>query len=425
MRFEVEKYQLSNGLTVLLHEDRSVPLVSYHTWFRVGSKDEEKGFTGIAHLFEHMMFKGTQKFSNKDYERIIRENGATNNAFTSRDYTGYYVNGPSSKLETIMALESDRIEHLNLTQANLDSEREVVKEERRFRVENRVMGLLFERIYDVVFKVNSYRWPVIGFMEDLNNITVEKAREFYKTFYAPNNAVLVIAGDFESRKAKKLIEKYYGHMKSQEIKRPAVLPEPAQKAQRAETFYRDIQNDYLSISFAVPNALSLELPPIEIASNILGTGNSSRLNSKLVYKQQIATSVMTYVMSNQHSSVFHIIAALKPQKSKAEADKVLNQAKKTIFGELASLRLKLVSQDEISKAQNQVAKSFVDALKTIDGRAYSLAANETVTGSYEKLFTDLENYMRVTPKDVKSGSEKYLNASQANVVIARPERFKK
>jgi len=157
LKFDVEKYQLPNGLTVLLHEDHSVPLVSFHTWFRVGSKDEELGYTGIAHLFEHMMFKGTQKFSNKDYERILRENGASNNAFTSRDYTGYYVNGPSSKLETFMDLESDRIEHLNLTQANLDSEREVVKEERRFRVEYRIMGLLMEKLNDVVYKSHSYR----------------------------------------------------------------------------------------------------------------------------------------------------------------------------------------------------------------------------------------------------------------------------
>lgn len=424
LKFDVEKYHLPNGLTVLLHEDHSVPLVSYHTWFRVGSKDEELGYTGIAHLFEHMMFKGTQKYSNKDYERTLRANGASNNAFTSRDYTGYYVNGPSSKLETFMDLESDRIENLNLTQANLDSEREVVKEERRFRVENRVMGLLMERINDVVYKVNSYRWPVIGYMKDLNNITVAKAQEFYKTFYAPNNAVLVIAGDFNSSKVKKLIEKYYGDMKSQEIKRPAVLAEPPQKAQRSETFYRDIQNDYLSVSFLVPNALSLELPPVEVASHILGNGNSSRLHSKLVYNQQIATSVITYVMSNQHSSVFQVIVALKPQKSKAEADKILNQAKKVIFAELANLRLKPVLVDEVTKAQNQVAKSFVDSLKTIDGRAYSMAVNEVVVGSYEKLFTDLENYMRVRPEDIRAVTNKYLNESQSNVVVARPEKFK-
>lgn len=424
LRFDVEKYQLPNGLTVLLHEDHSVPLVSYHTWFRVGSKDEELGYTGIAHLFEHMMFKGTQKYSNKDYDRILRENGASNNAFTSRDYTGYYVNGPSSKLETFMDLESDRIEHLNLTEENLKSEREVVKEERRFRVENRIMGLLMEKINDVVYKVHSYRWPVIGYMKDLENINVKKAQEFYKTFYAPNNAVLVIAGDFNTSKVKKLIEKYYGDMKSQEIKRPKTTAELLQKSERSDVFYKDIQNDYLSISYLVPSALSPELAPLELASHILGEGNSSRLHSKLVYKQQIATSVMTYVMSNQESSVFQIIVALKPKKTKSEADKILNQAKKEIASELFNLRSKLVSVDEVSKVQNQVAKSFVDSLKTIDGRAYSLASNEIVVGSYEKLFTDLENYMRAKPSDIKNVSEKYLKSTQANIVIARPERFK-
>lgn len=424
LRFEVEKYQLPNGLTVLLHEDHSVPLVSYHTWFRVGSKDEELGYTGIAHLFEHMMFKGTQKYSNKEYEQILRQNGANNNAFTSRDYTGYYVNGPSSKLEMFMDLEADRIEHLNLTQANLSSEREVVKEERRFRVENRIMGLLMERINDVVYKVHSYRWPVIGYMKDLENITVEKAQSFYKTFYSPNNAVLVIAGDFNSSKVKKLVEKYYGQMKAQDIKRPKISPEPAQKTSREETLYKDIQNDYLSISFLAPNALSLELAPLELASHILGEGNSSRLYSKLVYKMEIATSVMTYVMANQDSSVFQVIVALKPQKTKAEADRLLAEAKKVIYAELFNLRSKPVTTDEVSKVQNQVAKSFVDSLKTVDGKAYAMASNEIVVGSYEKLFTDLENYMRVKPVDIKTVSEKYLKTNQANVVVARPEKFK-
>lgn len=424
LKLDVEKYQLPNGLTVLLHEDHSVPLVSYHTWFRVGSKDEELGYTGIAHLFEHMMFKGTKKYSHGDYERILRENGASNNAFTSRDYTGYYVNGPSSKLEMIMDLESDRIEHLNLTKENLTSELEVVKEERRYRIENRVMGLLMEKINDVVYKKSPYRWPVIGYMKDLNNITVEKAQEFYKTFYSPNNAVLVIAGDFNSKAVKKLIQKYYGNMKSQEIKRQKMVLEPPQKAARSETFYKDIQNDYLSISFPVPGAASLELAPIELASHILGEGNSSRLYSKLVYEMQIATSVMTYIMSNQESSVMEIIIALKPAKTKAEADKMLAQAKKVIFSEISNLRNKLVTSDEVSKVQNQVAKSFVDTLKTVDGRAYALAANEVVVGSYEKLFTDLENYMRVKPEDIRVVAKKYFGNPQSNTVVARPLKFK-
>jgi len=281
-----------------------------------------------------------------------------------------------------------------------------------------------EKINDSVYKSHAYRWPVIGYMKDLERITVAKAQAFYKTFYAPNNAVLVIAGDFKTSKVKKLVEKYYGNMKSQEIKRPKMIAELPQKSERSEVFYKDIQNDYLSISYLVPSALSLELAPLELASHILGEGNSSRLHSKLVYKEQIATSVMTYIMSNQESSVFQIIVALKPQKTKAEADKILEQAKKEIVSELFNLRNKPVSVDEVSKVQNQVAKAFVDSLKTVDGRAYSLASNEVVVGSYEKLFTDLENYMRVNPADIKNVSEKYLKNTQSSVVVARPEKFK-
>ncbi len=420
LRFEVEKYQLENGLTVLLHQDRSVPLISYHTWFKVGSKDEEPGYTGIAHLFEHMMFKGTEKYSNKDYERIIRQNGASNNAFTSRDYTGYYVNAPSSKLEQIMDLESDRVVNLKLDEAMLQSEREVVKEERRFRVENRIMGLLMERINSVLYKIHPYKWPIIGYMKDLDNITVQKAEEFYRTYYAPNNAVLVIAGDFDKSKVKKLISKYYGHMKSQEIKRTERKPEPLQTTARKETFYRDIQNDYFSVSYVVPRASSPEVFPLEIAANILGSGTSSRLHQKLVYELQVATSVFAYVMTHQDSSALQIVVSLKPEKNKAKAQTNLNRVQKVVADSIADLRVKEVGPKEISKAQNRIAKSFVDALKTVNGKAYSLAANETVVGSYEKLFTDLDNYMSVKPADIKSSAQKYLKPSQSNTVIARP-----
>ena len=208
LKLDVEKYSLKNGLNVLLYEDHSVPLVSYHTWFRVGSKNEKPGLTGMAHLFEHMMFKGTAKFPAEKFDQILQSNGAVNNAFTSNDYTGYYIDAPSDKLEVLMDLESDRMTHLAVTELNLKSEREVVKEERRMRTENSVQGTLFELIFGVVFKVHPYRWPVVGWMEDLNRMKVGDCIAFYEKFYAPNNATLVIAGDISISKTKELVEKY-------------------------------------------------------------------------------------------------------------------------------------------------------------------------------------------------------------------------
>jgi zinc protease len=390
----------------------------------VGSKDEEVKYTGIAHFFEHMMFKGTQKYSSTDYEKMLRENGGTNNAFTTRDYTGYYVDIPSPKLEMVMDLESDRMQNLLITKENMDSERSVIKEERRFRVENRVMGLMLEKIYDLIYTVHPYHWPVIGYMEDLDRISVEKAKQFYKTFYSPNNAVLVIAGDFKTAAAKALIEKYYGAMKSQEIHRPVVHDDPPQKTQKEATFYKDIQNDYFSISYKIPSVKSSEMPNLEILTRILGEGNSSRLYSKLVYNLQVATAVSAYVMQAADSSVWQIVVALKPTKTKAEADQILKKTKQVILSEILQARNVPVKTEEISKAQNQIIKALVDSLKTIDGRASSLALNEVELGSYKKLFTDIDDYLRVKPIDVKESAEKYLNPYQATIVIARPEKYK-
>ncbi len=424
LSFPVEKYKLDNGLTVLLYEDHSAPVVSYHTWVRVGSKDEEKGFTGIAHLFEHLMFKGSKKISNKEYERTLQENGAVNNAFTSRDYTGYYVNAPSDKLETIMALEADRFQNLNLTEENLLSEREVVKEERRFRVENRVQGLVFEHINELAYTASAYRWPVIGYIADLNNISLSKAQEFYKTYYSPNNAVLVIGGDFDKKKVKKLIESYYGDFKSQTINRPAQIAEPVQKKPREDIFYKDVQSDYLSLSFIVPDQNSPDLAAVELLSEILGSGDSSRLYKKLVYQMQIATGVYTFVMANLHSSLFQIHVMLKPSKNKKEADAIKNKALSVIWSELFKLRSYDVTAQDLLKAQNKVIKSHVDALKSIDGKTYALSMNEAVLGDYSRLFTDLENYKRVQVKDIRKAAERFLTQNKSNTVVARPNSYK-
>lgn len=415
VRFKVEKHELPNGLTVLLHEDHSVPLISYQTWFRVGSKHEEPGYTGIAHLFEHMMFQGAKRYTGEQFDRILQANGAVNNAFTSHDYTGYYENLPSDKLELVIDMESDRMENLRITPENLKSEREVVKEERRFRVDNNPMGVLREGVFGTAFRVHPYRWPVIGHMTDLDNITLEKANEFYKTYYSPNNAVIVVAGDFDSQKALRLIQKYYGHMKAARIPEKSMPTEPAQSAPRSQFISKDVQNVTFTMAYHTPKAGTDEAYALDLLANIMGYGDSSRLHQRLVYKEQLATSATAYNLTLQDSGLFHIHVSLKP-------DSNFERAQRAVLGEMWRPRNLLVSEKELQKAKNQVMKSYVDALKTVHGKASALAINETLNGDYEQLFRDLDRYNQVTAERIRKAAFEYLSPDRLTLVVLRPKR---
>lgn len=415
IRFKVEKFKLPNGLTVLLHENHSAPIISYQTWFRVGSKNEEPGFTGIAHLFEHMMFKGAKRYSGEQFDTILQANGATNNAFTTNDYTGYYEDLPSSKLELVMDIESDRMENLQITKEHLDSEREVVKEERRYRVDNNPTGILREGLYGAAFRVHPYRWPVIGYMQDLGNITVEKANEFFKTYYAPNNAVVSISGDFDSAEAKKLISKYYGDLKSQPIPDKPRPTEPDQLSPRSQFLSRPVQNVTFTIAYHTPKAGSDEAYALDLLANILGNGPSSRLYQRLVYKDQQATSAMTFNSTHQDAGLFQIFVSMKPGGNFAAAQRA-------VYGEMWRPRNLLVSDEELQKAKNQVMKGYVDSLKTVHGKAETLALNEVLFGDYEMLFKDLDRYNKVTAEQIRAVAKKYLSPEKSTLVVLRPAR---
>lgn len=415
IRFSVEKYKLPNGLTVLLHEDHSAPIITYHTWFRVGSKHEEPGYTGIAHLFEHMMFKGAKRYSGEQFDTILQSNGAVNNAFTTQDYTGYYENLPSSKLELVMDIESDRMENLRITAEKLASEREVVKEERRFRVDNNPAGMLRESLMGTSFKVHPYRWPVIGYMTDLNNITIEKANEFYRTYYAPNNAVLVIAGDFSSDEAKRLITKYYGALKAQEIPNKTIAAEPNQSGTRSTRIEKEVQAPQFAISYHTPKAGSDESYALDLLANMMGTGSSSRLYQRIMYKDQSAGSVACYNLTLKDSGLFQIFVSGRPGSG-------IDKAQKAAYAEMWRPRHLKIPVAELEKAKNQVMKSYVDALKTIHGRAEALALNEILFGDYERLFTDLDHYHKVTPDQIKKAAAKYLSPEKSTFVLLKPKR---
>jgi zinc protease len=410
----VTKYKLKNGLTVLLLEDHTVPMVSYHTWYKVGSRNEAPGITGSAHMLEHMMFKGAKKYSGKQFDQIMNENGVSHNAFTTFDYTGFYQSVPSSKLETIMDLEVDRMSSLALKESDLLSEREVVKEERRWRVDNNPKGLLFETTMANVFHVHPYKWPVIGTMEDISNYNVQTLRKYYNTYYVPNNAVLVIAGDFKTDEVKKLIDKYYSKLPYKEVPVPKISPEPPQTVQYNAFIKQDVQNVSFNVAFQGLPQGDDQMYALDLASYILGAGTSSRLYKRLVYDAQIATSAEAYHYSLKDHGLFNVVVSLKPGLTQEKALDI-------VYNEIYKLRTKDVAPQELKKAKTLAMKSFVDSLTSIDGKARALAASEIVTGSYENIFHDLEKYNKVTAEDIRKASEKLLNQNQRSIVVLQPK----
>jgi zinc protease len=413
IHLDVKTFNLANGLEVLVHEDHTTPLVSFQQWYRVGSRNEKPGMTGIAHFFEHLMFKGTKKFSSDDFENLIQANGGANNAFTTFDYTGYYVDLPASKIEIIFQIESDRMINLLFDPVSIQSEREVVKEERRFRLENRVEGYLSEAVFASVFKVHPYKWPVIGSMADLNSISLEQFQDFYKTYYSPNNSIIVIAGAVQFSKVKDLIQKYFGSIPGQTVPPLNVTQEPEQKSQRLVTLKKDIQNPYFTIAYKAVPAGHKDQYVMDLLSNILSEGPSSRLYKKMVYKEQLATSIYSYAYTPIDSGIFNITSSLKPGKS-------LDKSIELVLSEIEKLKTQAVSSEELTKAKNQVIKSYVDSLKTVSGKARAIATNQIMFGDYKVMLDDLDKYMAVTADDIQRVSRNYFTRDKSSIVKVVP-----
>lgn len=415
IKFPVEKYTLANGLTVLLHPDTSIPAVSIQTWFRVGSKDERIGRTGLAHFFEHMMFKGTAKYNHDTWGKFLNSKGAEMNAFTSNDYTGYYINAPAENLELLLDIESDRMRNLTLDPKDVNSEREVVKEERRMRYDDSIEGGIREKMASLMWKSLPYQWLPIGSMTDLNAASMADLHAFYKQFYSPNNAVLVVAGAFDTAKVKQLIEKYYGKLPKEKLVRPEIHQEVPQTATVSTTITREAQAPTVAIGYHLPDLKSPDHYALDLLSIILGQGNSSRLYKELVYKKEIALNAYSGSYGQALGGEFTIFANLKP---KVDPKKALADIEK----ELKNIRTKPVSKKELDKARNVFMKDYVDGLKRVSGRARMLANYETVFGDYTRIFTDLQKYQDVTAADIQRVAKAYLNPNQKNVVIVLPRK---
>ena len=413
IHLKVDKYSLKNGMTVLLHVDPRVPQVYHQLLIKTGSKDEVKGKTGLAHLFEHMMFRGTKKYTGEEYEEKLASIGARRNAWTDRDMTAYYVLLPSHKLKTVLEMESERLTSLQLTQNNLDTEIEVVKEERRMRTDNNPNEFL-EPLMKLVLPSHPYGRPIIGWMKDLETLTLTDCQKFYQTYYAPNNAILTLAGHFDSKKAKKWIQKYYGALKPSELTPPVVHKTPPQTKPRNMRIKRAIHAPTLVLAYRGPKAGDKRYYPLDVLNQVLTRGESSRLHKLLVYRHNLALSVGGFYYDMKDEGLFIVFVKMTPKGD-------LNKAQKLIMAEIQKARTSDISEKERLKSSRMIMNDYVSAVKSLSGKANSLSHYTAYFGDHRQLFHSLNEYENVTAESIRENAQLYLNDQKVSVVQLMPE----
>ena len=406
VNLKFDQYQLPNGLTVILHEDHSAPVIGVVVMYHVGSKNEMVKRTGFAHLFEHMMFQGSEHVGDDQHFKMLQEVGANINGSTNEDVTNYYEVVPSNQLELALYLESDRMGHLlpAMTQEKLDNQRDVVKNERRQRVDNVPYGTSSEKIAKAMYPPDHpYSWPVIGYMDDLSAAGLEDVKDFFRTYYAPNNACLSIAGDFDPAEVKQLVSKYFaGFPKGKEIGRPAEVSVSI-PADILQTFEDKVQLPRLYITWHGPKQETREDAVMTVLGQILSNGKSSRLYKSLVYDRQIAQSVNAYQSSSEIAGLFQIVTTAKPGRSLTEINNVIDSV-------LNGLLSGGVSQEEIDRAVTGMESSIVNRMSTVLGKANSMSAYYHYTGDPGNINKQMDMFAGIKPAEVLAAAKKYLSA---------------
>ncbi|HYM80682.1 MAG TPA: pitrilysin family protein [Candidatus Limnocylindria bacterium] len=412
--FKVARHKLSNGLVLLLHEDHSVPTVTFWQWFKVGSRNEAPGITGISHFFEHMMFNGSKNVPPKEYDRIIESNGGSSNAFTDLDMTAYYEDIASERTDVLFRLDSDRMASLSLLPEMLKSEIEVVKEERRLRTDNSIPGMLNEALYAAAFQASAYHWPTVGWMGDLNRITRDECVDYFRTYYAPNNCILVLTGDFDSKTALAEIEKSFGAIPAQAAPAAPVNSEPEQRGERRVQVHYPAETVSFQTGYKAPNVKSEDIYALDVIASVLSDGESSRLHQALVYEQQIALSVDTFFRYRLDPALFEIYVEMKPGKTAAEGEAALNDVLERFTREGPSDR-------ELTKAKNLLEAGFVKSLKTNNGVGEQLGFHEHLFGDYQAMFRTLQRYRAVSAEDCRRVAKQVFGPMQRTVAVLVPD----
>ncbi|MCC6849830.1 MAG: insulinase family protein [Deltaproteobacteria bacterium] len=410
----VEKTTLANGLTVLVHEDRDLPVVSLYIFFRTGSRNERPGITGISHLFEHMMFNGGEHTVGK-FDEIIEGNGGSTNGYTTRDFTVYLESFPPPALERVLWLEADRMRALALTEKNLEQERGIVKEERRLRTDDDPEGTMYEQLYLAAYEASTYRWGPIGFMADIGAIGLDDAQRYFRTYYAPNNAIVVLAGAIAPRAGFALVDRYFGDIPAQTPPRPVVNVEPPQRGPKAVEYHKVAELPSVAIGYKAVNARHPDRPALDVLQTILGHGQSSRLHRAIVREKELASGVDVSFNWGIDPELFWFSGQARPGKSA----KALAQA---IEVEVAKLRDRPPDERELRKAKNLLQADYVRGLSSISGKANQLGFYEVVFGDYREMFEETQRVEAVTAADVQRVARAYLVPSGRTTVELVPER---
>jgi predicted Zn-dependent peptidase len=406
--------RLSNGLRVIISEDHYAPVYAIAVSYGVGSKDERPGRTGFAHLFEHMMFKGSENVGPGEHFFLIFNYGGNMNGTTSSDRTVYYEVLPKNQLDLGLFLESDRMRSLAITNENLDNQRQAVQEERRLRLDNQAYGKSQERMNEMTYDNFAYKHSVIGSMEDLNAATVEDVADFFRTYYAPNNATIALVGDLDTKATLAKMEKYFGNIPRQESPKPVDLAEPEMKGERRETMQDNLARvPQLSMAFKIPAATNADAPALSALGQIFGGGESSRLYQKLVKEKELCSSIGSGAGSRMGPGSFTITCSVRPGKSIQEAESLISE-------EIAKLHAAPVTAQELKRVQTSARRSAVSMRESVLNRAMSLANDAVMYNDPNRLNTSVDRIAAVTPADVQRVAKAYLRIENRIVMQTMP-----
>ena len=410
-----EEFDLENGLHVILHQDNTAPVITTSVLYHVGSKDEDPERTGFAHFFEHLLFEGTENIARGKWFSIVSSNGGTNNAYTTDDFTYYYEVFPSNNLELSLWLESERMLHPVINEIGVETQNEVVKEEKRLRYDNSPYGKWMENVKAELYKKHPYKQTAIGKMEHLDAATLEEFIAFNKKFYIPNNAVLVVAGDIEIEKTKELVDAYFGEIpKGDPIERNYPKEDPITKAIKAEAFDPNIQIPALFTAYRTPSMVTREARVLDMISTYLSDGNSSKLYKKLVDKKKMSLQVAAFNMSQEDYGTYVILTL-------PLGDNSLEALTREIDEEVEKIQNNLISEKDYQKLQNKFESSFVNSNSSVEGIANSLAEYYALYGDTNLINTEIEIYRSITREEIQAVAKKYLNPNQRLILDYLPE----
>jgi zinc protease len=408
----IDLYQLQNGLRVLLLEDHAAPVIAYHTWFRVGSRNEREGKTGIAHLFEHLMFNETTSSPKGEFDRKLEEAGAESNASTWLDFTQYNISAPSESLDLVIGLESDRMQHLVLREPQVASEKEVVANERRYRVEDDVEGAVSELLWATAFKEHPYKWPTIGWMQDILGFTTADCEAFYRTYYSPDNASVILVGDFEPASVLQKIQNAYGQIAASGRLPDAIVAEPEQAAERVVEIRKPTMNEKLNIGYHSPPLAHADTGALNLLCEVMAGGRASRLHRKLVRELEIASEVRLSLGPFRDPGLLEVYATAREEHN---ADELL----KAIDLEFEKLSTEEIAPQELERARARFELGLLHGLENAEGKASTIGFFECLLAEPNAAFTRLEALRSVTVSDLQRVARRYLDKKRRSVILVR------